>query len=319
MASTAAKYAKLEGKADFSNGKTSSTLYFPMDLFSGENQEQVTMTLFFNKIKGNTVSLGLAKKSFLRSPYGDVPIIHGKFSSGLMKKDGGKEVFSDLYHRSDDSITLPIPESLAFQWSASWAQVETGDLGAAINQMSDLSEENKAEVAKGLLSRVGMSGAEALGKGRGVNLGATIQAGLGFAVNQYPEALFKGMGFRTVPFSWKMTPRSQDESVAIQNIARMIRFHMVPEWMKRNGEGNNFMLFPSTVDVVFWLGDKPHPYIPRMMTAAITAFEMTETPNGGFNPMTDGAPQSVVLSLQLTELRQHHKEMVASNTHNTSF
>lgn len=319
MASTATKYAKLEGKADFSNGKTSSTLLFPSDLFSGDSQDQVSMTLFFNKIKGNTVSLGMKKKKFLRSPYGDVPIIHGTFSSGLMKKDGGKEVFSDLYHRSDDSITLPIPDSLNFQWGANWTQVETGDLGAIVNQMSDMTEENKAEVVKGLAGRLGMSAVEAIGSSRKVNTAETIQAGLGFAINQYPEALFKGMTFRSIPFSWKLTPRSQDESIAIQSIARMLRFHMAPEWLKRNGEGNNFLLFPSTVDVVFWLGDKPHPFIPRMMTCAITALEMNETPNGGFNPMTDGAPQSVIINLTLTELRQHHKEMVASNIHNTSF
>lgn len=320
--STASKYDKLNASNIKGDGSQENVI-FPKDLMSGDNQELTSMTLFFNTIKNHqNFNLGLTKStSKFVSPYSDIPIVHGELSSGLLKKNGGSEVFSNMYERSPHSITLPLPRNLQFDSQAQWNHESLGELAATLDTVSGIDDMDSAKAAlKGLGGQAALAALKSVdnnvlgGKG---NLTQMASIGLGMVANTYVETMFKQMEFRNIPLEWTLTPRNPDEAKAIRTIGRMLRFHQAPEFLESTA--NNFILYPSSVDVVFWLGNKPHPYIPRMMTAVITNLSVNLTPNGDFHSMVDGSNQATRISFVLSELKTMHKKMFEIDKVGTSF
>lgn len=314
MATTKDKLNKLS-RDDFDSKSTN--LMFPMDLLSSDGQNGSCMTLFFNTIKNSKARLtfngGLTKaKNTLHSAYGEVPVIHNT-SSGLQGRNNS--VFNDSFTRSDLSITLPMPKNLNINIQSRWATTELGAAAFGIDQGTDLAStlENGGggELAKQLgLNTVGSIASKFAGgaiKGKEI-----VELGTSTVANNYAETMFKNVDNRSFSWSWTLTPRNEKEAEAIDNILRVLRFHMLPEFKKNVGNGNAFLLYPSSVDVVFWQDGKPNRYIPRVNTCAITGLDTNYTPNGSFITTVAGSPQSYVLSLNFTELAILHKDLVGT-------
>jgi hypothetical protein len=136
--------------------------------------------------------------------------------------------------------------------------------------------------------------------------------------NEYAETLFKNVEKRTFNWTWTLTPRNQNEAETLDNLIRMFRFHMLPEFRKDLGNGNAFLLYPSSFDIVFWQDGAPNRYIPRISTCALTNMDTDYTPNGGYIKTKGGTPQSYALSLQFNELSILHKDLVGSDPTGTN-
>lgn len=315
MATTKEKLNRLQG-TEFD--ASSSNLMFPADLL-GDGQDGACMTFFINTIKNGSAKVtfkgGLSKpKNQLSSAYGEVPVIHN-VSRGLQGNSKAK-VFSNTFVRSDQSITLPMPKNLNFNLQARWSSTELGAAAMGIDQLADYSKlmenGNGAELAKQVgLNTVGSIAAQfAKGAIKGKEL---VELGTATVQNNYAETLFKNVDNRSFSWSWVLTPRNPKEAQAIDNILRLFRFHMLPEFKENVGNGNAFLMYPSSFDIVFWQDGAPNQFIPRISTCALTGFDSNYTPTGGFIRMVDGAPQSYVLTLNFTELSILHKAMVGSD------
>lgn len=314
MATTAQKLSKLNN-TDF--GANNTSLVFPQDLMSGDGQDQVCMTLFINTIRNGQAKLsfngGLGKaKNALTSAYGEVPVIH-KVSRSLQ---GSKaKVFSNTFVRSDTSITLPMPKNINFNTSVKWSNTDLGAAAMGIDQATDFSK--TMEGGKGLAVQLGLNtvGSIASQFAKGAIKGKElVELGTATVANNYSETLFKGVDNRTFTWSWTLTPRNEKEALAIDTILRVLRFHQLPEFRENVGNGNAFLLYPSSFDVVFWLEGKPNQYLPRISTCALTGIETNYTPNGGYIRMVNGSPQSYTLTLNFTEMSILHKGMVGTDS-----
>lgn len=304
------KQNKLKGDYD---GKSKSLL-FPYDLLS-EGQDLMSMTFFINTIKNGQAKLsfmgGISEpKNAIKSAYGEIPIIH-TVSRGLQ---GSKaKVFSDTFVRSDQSITLPMPRDLNFNNSIQWSGTELGQAAMGIDQGTDFSKAMEDGNGGRLGTQLGLNTVGSIaskfanGKIKGKEM---VELATATVENTYAETLFKKVDNRSFNWSWTLTPRNSKESEALSNIIKMFRFHSLPEFKENVGNGNAFLLYPSTVDVVFWLEGKPNRYIPRVSTCAITNIQTNYTPNGSMIRMVNGSPASYTLTLTLSELTTLHKALV---------
>lgn len=327
MTTTAQKYSKLNNASSSDFSQNTTNLLFPLDLLD-QGQEGTCVTFFPNFIKGHAVNqtgssaLGAASNVLL-SPYGEVPILQTDLNKGsILQKNGGKEVFSNLYSRSGQSITLPLPKSLQFSYATNWVNQELGAVASGIDQISDydkMSREAGVNLSKQLGANTVASVIAAMGKGGAIKTKELLQLGTATLANNYAETMFKSVSNRTIPFSWTLTPRNAKEGVAIDNLLRLFRYHMLPEFKKNVGNGNAYLLYPSSFDIVFWLDGAPHPYISRIGTCALTNIDINNTPNGQYFSMIDGVPQSVTLTLNFVELQTLSKDTVSVTELNTTF
>lgn len=318
MATTKEKLNRLQGR-DYD--PASSNLVFPSDLL-GEGTDGSCMTFFINTIRGGTAKVnfkgGLSTpKNKLDSPYGEVPVIHNVSRS---LQGSNIKAFSNTFVRSDQSITLPMPRNLSFNIQARWANTEFDGAAMGIDQLADYSKlmENGSgsELAKQMgLNTVGSIASKfANGAIKGKEF---VELGTATVANNYAETLFKNVDNRSFSWTWTLTPRNIKEAQAIDNILRLFRFHMLPEFKENVGNGNAFLMYPSSFDIVFWQDGTPNSRIPRISTCALTSLDTNYTPNGGYIKMVDGAPQSYILTLNFTELSLLHKAMVGSDPNNT--
>jgi hypothetical protein len=317
MATTKEKQNRLQG-AEF--GSTSTNLMFPADLLN-PGQDGACMTLFVNTIRNSKAQLSFGgiteAKNALTSAYGEMPVIH-KVSTGIQRDNGGEKIFSNTFERSKHSITLPMPGNLNFNLAARWSQTDFGQIGMAIDQGSDydqLTATSGGKLAGQLaLNTVGsIAGKLASGiKGKElVSLAtATVQ-------NNYAETLFQSVDNRQFNFNWTLTPRNAKEAETLDNLLRLLRFHMLPEFRSDIGNGNAFLLYPSSFDIVFWQDGEPNRYIPRISTCALIGMSTNYTPNGQYLKTTAGTPQSYTLSLTFTEMTMMHKGLVGEDPDNT--
>jgi Tail-tube assembly protein len=312
MASTKSKLNKLNG--DFDSKSTS--LLFPSDLLV-DGADQLCMTIFFNVIKNGQAKInfngGLAQsKNNLTSAYGDVPVLH-KQSRGLQRDNGGAKVFSNTFSRSDQSITLPMPKGLNFNSKVNWSTVDLGASAMVIDQGSDLSDMSGKAAAK----LVGQSALSTVGsivsQFKGLKGKELVELATATVANNYAETLFKNVDNRSFSFNWTLTPRNAKEAEALDNIIRVLRFHQLPEFKEDVGNGNAFLLYPSSMDIVFWAEGKPNRYVPRISTCALTNIDTNYTPNGAFIKTASGSPNSYTLALQFSELQTLHKGMVGTD------
>ena len=315
MASTAQKYNTLNG-TNVSN--TSDTILFPSDLLT-EGQNGVCMTLFINTIRNGTAKLNVTGSQpanatpALASAYGQIPILNVE-SRNL---SGSKKIesFSNTYIRSNQTITLPMPRSLDFSNKAKWTKVDLNPAASGLDQISDMSK-GKAALAKRFDFNAVGSFAEVVGVKGSKDL---VEFGHGSIANNYAETLFKGVENRSFSWQFILTPRNMEEAQTIDNMLRMLRFHHLPEFDANIGNGNAYLLYPSSFDIVFWLDSKPNPWIPRISTCALTSIDCNYH-NAGYIRMKDGSPQSYTLNLTFNELQSLNKAMVGkTDSSGTSF
>lgn len=133
----------------------------------------------------------------------------------------------------DGAIILPIPSNLQEQFQVNYEGTEMGEVfggiaeaaGAALNG-KPLSEVAGQIQTDSIAKRIGQEVAKAVGGGAAV---AAAQKFVGEVFNPHLTNIFKGVGLRQHQFSWRISPRSQDESFAIKGIIDKIRNNMLPQ------------------------------------------------------------------------------------------
>ena len=161
---------------------------------------------------------------------------------------------------------------------------------------------------------------------RGV-FGSTVLNALGFRVS--PEALLsRGQGvipnnnlallfnsptLREFTFSWKMSPRSREEAIRVNNILRFFKQGMAPKKASDTGtQGRSFFLgTPNVFDIHFKTTKRKANFfnsidrndsVLRIKTCACTGAAVSYTPEGMWNAYEDGQPVAITLTLRFSEL-----------------
>jgi len=233
------------------------------------------------------------------------------------------------------SIILPIPGNLVAKYAADYENSDMGALGAlasgsmkmadlkaagnsAKDALKDMGSKIKDAVKAGKPTEgqkeVGTAGAVAaaggllgaaafgglIGAGAGAIGAANVTKGigkrLGLAINPHMAVLFKGVGFKEHTFTFKFIPRTQKESEDIQELCRVFRYHMLPEYVA----GSLAFGYPDEFQITF--SKHLSPYLFDIGNCVLKSFDVTY--NGGGVPSfsKDGAPMEIDISLGFQEI-----------------
>lgn len=242
------------------------------------------------------------------------------------KSNSIKRKFSSSYTKTTTFIDLYMPDKIQSSNSYNWGSSDLGIVGALIDggmALGDVSEDNLGpllkQVAQNTLKEEGIeiaSGATQTASQAMSNYLGTpvlrpkdgIRAVRSNLKNPYTEVIFNGVQNRSFSFTFKMTPKNKQEQELIQSIVKEFQFHAAPEM--RYSEQNNYMTFPSEVDIQFMHRGAENPYLFKVSTCAITNVSVNHSPEGQFVSHSDGAPFTTELDLTFTELETLTKERI---------
>jgi len=121
----------------------------------------------------------------------------------------------------------------------------------------------------------------------------------GAIVNPNFELLFNGPKLRTFAFTYRMSPRSKDETLMVMRIIRMFKQSMAVQ----RSVSNLFLKAPNTYQLVFRKAkSEKHDFLPKIKECALTSFNVNYTPDGTYSTFENSSMTSYELQFQFSEL-----------------
>ncbi len=224
--------------------------------------------------------------AFGSSPFGKSPI------GGLLPTNGAREALSlpRNTRRIAESIALHMPN------------------GGLV-----YTEDNTYESA----SLTSMAGSIVQAAGRAVGAGAVtgavtsaISGGsrlVGYPVNPRIEVLFATRPQRQWMFEVFLAPRSVNETIAVREIIRTLRYHAAPEITG----GGFFFIPPAEFDITFFRQGSENRSLPRINTCVLEKIDIDYAPQGGiYSTFRDGSPVAIRLSMGFREIEILHRRRI---------
>ena len=134
--------------------------------------------------------------------------------------------------------------------------------------------------------------------GGNVTLNQLLARQGGQIFNPNMELLFNSPSLRNFTFSFKMTPRSADESEEVKSIIRFFKRGMAP---KANGNGL-FLRTPNVFELRYRQGNGEHKFLHRFKQCFLTNISVNYTGDGVYSTYNDGTPVSMIMTLMFKEL-----------------
>jgi hypothetical protein len=226
--------------------------------------------------------------------------------------------------RITDSIALYLPPSVRDTTTAEYENMSTGLVGMFAGKGFDFFQDfvNKdydAAAAEGtgaaadfmteVAKRSGAAFIDALA-GSDSSL-ALLNRGLGRADNPFMEVLFTTMGVREFTYNFNFAPRNSDETIEVQQIIQLFRFHMAPEMQKAN---SRYLTLPSEFDIHYMFKGPEgqgleNDYFNRITTCVLVSVDVNYTPNG-VRSFEDGSPTQIQMGLTFRETEILTKEKI---------
>lgn len=249
------------------------------------------------------------KGLFTTSPSKAVGAIIGGVATEAMLLNSARQTRATK--RLKATITLHNPNTISTSYQSSWEGEDT-----AKTQMAALRFGAVDNIANAALAPMISGITEAL---KTEGLGSYLQMQTGQAANSKKEMLFKGIEFREFDFTYRFAPRSWQELMMVQDIIKMFKFHMHPEYVQ--GTGNFLYLYPSEFDILYYNNGTENSNLPRYTSCILTSMNVDYTPNGNFTAFggslegssvaTNGAPTEIAISLHFKELAHLSKKEIA--------
>ena len=149
----------------------------------------------------------------------------------------------------------------------------------------------------------------------GISPETVLARGQGVVPNNNLALLFNSPTLREFTFTWKLTPRSREEAIRVNNIIRFFKQGMAPkkDVNSQSGASSYFLGTPNVfdlsfrttkkgVDNFFFDGDDRNHSVVRIKTCACTGCAVNYTPDGMWNAYERGQPVSLTMSLRFSEL-----------------
>jgi hypothetical protein len=213
--------------------------------------------------------------------------------------------------RLRSAIALHVPNQLQVRYSSTWGEEDT----AGATMAYDAVRSGGSAALKFLTGD--FSGAKQAGAGIGAiigNLGlskapgaAAISVNTGLTANPRKEQMFKGVDFRTFQFEYQFFPRDQKESRNVQEIIKMFKLHMHPEFADKN---KYLYVYPSEFDISYYSNGSENTHIHKHTSCALIEMNVNYTPNSIFNTFPDGSPVQINVQLTFKELALLDKDKI---------
>ena len=134
--------------------------------------------------------------------------------------------------------------------------------------------------------------------GANVSINQLLARESGQVFNPNMELLFNGPTLRNFNFTFKMMPRSADESEEIKQIIRFFKRGMAP----KAGSGNLFLKTPNVFELRYRQGNGEHQFLHRFKQCFLENISVNYTGEGVYATYGDGTPVSMEMTLAFKEL-----------------
>ena len=265
---------------------------------------------------------GLVKKGGTGTIHTDDAAFLRKGRKGI----GGFQNILPTTTRITDSIAIYLPPNVQDTTGVTYNNAEMGIIGlAAAGGTEAIKKLRRGDIA-GFAKQAGSSGAGLLAEGV-LSLGAEflgtlggVDAGdlkefakkaFGQATNPYMEVLFGGVEMRSFTYNFTFSPRNEMETLDVQKIIKMFRFHMLPELQ---GTAQRFMTLPSTFDIHYmYQMNAQHAvensFYNKIATCVLKNCDVDYSPDG-VKSFASGAPTQIKMTLTFQETEMLTKEHV---------
>lgn len=257
-----------ESKPEMSRPKMATTLKFPSDL--GEHYVQ----FIFETYKKDSP---LAKEIKTQPAIIQLPM-----SPNL----------TENYQASYKTEALNVLGGLAEQ------TVKDFEKAGGFNMSAEKAGEQLGKSAVDVAKTSGKAALASLGATMGMaavpGLGAAVSRALGASVNPNMAVLFDNIGFRSHQFSFRLNPRTPQESATIKQIIAIMRQRMLPPKV------NNFFFgFPDKANIKIF-PVQPYP----ILECVLESMSINYAPNGPafYSVSSGGAPVMIEMQLQFKEI-----------------
>jgi hypothetical protein len=220
---------------------------------------------------------------------------------------------SPVTSTTEATIRLPLPTNLSDQFNMQISDVQFDILGN-FGSASDIATSGKTKLeqyaseirgGRGAISFIkdASLGVAALMPGiSDTKLGALAKTELGIIRNPHHTTLFDGVRLKTYSFTWKMSPKSQDEANTLEEIVKNIKGYMHPAI-----SAAGFALdYPSLAELTFEVGE--NKLVPNVKPSFITSFTINGSAGGTPAFYRDGKSTIVEMSIAFQEINVQTRE-----------
>ena len=265
------------------------------------------------------------------------------FGTNTLNRASGRTTSGSLARKSvvnDGSILLQVPSNVQDGNAVNFGDSSMNTLvGAAAGMIGNVMTKGGDELAK--LNKQGLS--ETLGNfGKGVKDDFTDRfknsQGLGQAAQDFMNAkltssalgvfggnvsaqdllarqtgqifnpnlelLFDAPTLRSFTFSFKMTPRSEQEAKQCKLIIRSFKQNMAPKANTESGIGGTgiFLKTPNIFELRYRKGNRDHPFLHKFKQCFLTNFSVNYTAEGTHTTYDDATPVSMTMDMTFKEI-----------------
>ncbi len=135
--------------------------------------------------------------------------------------------------------------------------------------------------------------------GGNVTVNQILARETGQIFNPNMELLFNGPTLRNFRFSFKMTPRSQNEAEQCKLIIRTFKMNMAPKVVSGP---NLFLKTPNVFELRYKTGYKNHPFLHKFKQCFLTDVSVNYTGEGVYATYENREPISMIMDLTFKEL-----------------
>lgn len=203
------------------------------------------------------------------------------------------------------TIRLPLPQGVTDSYAMDINDTKLdllgnslGDVYAAGKSRAEdyVKQYNGGRGALSIIKEIGLQGAAVTPGISDTGVGKFAQAETGLIRNPHLTTIFEGVRIKSYAFTWKLSPRSQDEAYEMERLINYIKTFMHPQVI-----GGGFALeYPYLANVQFEAGN--NQTMPNVKDSFITRMEINNAAGGTMAFFRDGKSVALELTLGFQEI-----------------
>ena len=135
------------------------------------------------------------------------------------------------------------------------------------------------------------------------------------------ELLFDAPTLRSFTFSFKMTPRSEQEAKQCKLIIRSFKQNMAPKANTESGIGGTgiFLKTPNIFELRYRKGNRDHPFLHKFKQCFLQNFSVNYTAEGTHTTYDDATPVSMTMDMTFKEIEPIYDVDYKDNDNSVGF
>jgi len=255
-----------------------------------------------------------------------------KFNASNSKNLSSQGITEEAENRSMNpigSVFLPMQPGLGEQSNVSWnnstmnfleaagANISGGAVSGASKGMIPAIEKAMAAGSKAVndLSGIGNDDVAAYFAGQAIGKNVFTR-GTGQVVNPNLELLFDAPTLRSFNYTYRFTPREEDEAQEVRRIIKFFKKQMAP----KRTQQKIFLKSPNVFRLKYMFKNgQEHPFLNKIKKCALTSFTAQYTPDGSYMTYEDGSMTSYEMQLSFGELNPIYNDDIDMDSNDMGF